>query len=96
MRAAARDSAAQSRRQQESLRLSTAVHELVSAFPEIQGVTYAPRLDLLSPDSVSSPQAFFIRFARETRPASRRDILVRSLALLRKRLGADSLLVLER
>lgn len=93
---AARDSAAQSARRQDSLRLSTAARELVSAFPEIDGVTYAPRLDLLSPDSVPSPPAFFIRFTRETRRASRQDILARSVALLRKRLGADSLSVLER
>ncbi|HET9462021.1 MAG TPA: hypothetical protein VFO56_08805, partial [Gaiellaceae bacterium] len=93
---AARDSVAQSRRRQDSLQLSTAARELVSAFPEIDGVTYAPRLELLSPDSVPSPPAFFIRFTRETRRTSRQDILARSVALLRKRLGVDTLSVLER
>ncbi len=92
----ARDSAARSSRRQDSLRVSTAARELVSAFPEIEELTYAPRLDLLSPDSVPSRPAFFVRFARETRAASRRDILVRARALLRKRLGVDSLAILER
>jgi hypothetical protein len=92
----ARDSAAQFRRRQDSLRLSAAARELVSAFPEIVDVAYTARLNLLSSDSMPSRPAFFVRFARETRRVSRRDILVRSLALLRKRLGVDSLSVLER
>ena len=93
---AARDSISQARARQDSVRLTTVARELVRAFPEIEQVTYAPRLNLLSPDSVHSPPAVFIRFARVTRAASRREILVRSRALLRERLGADSLEVLER
>lgn len=92
---AARDSGMQARRREESLRLSTVARELTSAFPEIEGVTYAPRLHLLAPDTVPSPPAFFVRFARDTRAASRRDILVRSAALLRQRLANDSVAVLE-
>ena len=92
----ARDSAARSSRRLDSVRVSSAARELVSVFPEIEELTYAPRLDLLSPDSVPSQPAFFVRFARETRAASRRDILVRAVALLRQRLGVDSLAVLER
>jgi hypothetical protein len=91
----ARDSAAQTSRRQDSLKLSTAARELASAFPEIEAVAYAPRLDLLSPDSMPSRPAFFVRFAPETRPAFRRDILERSQALLRQRLGVDSLSILE-
>jgi len=93
---AARDSMNQERIRQDSVRLSTVARELVLAFPEIEEVTYAPRLNLLSPDSVRSPPAVFVRFARATRLASRREIIVRSRALLRERLGADSLAVLER
>lgn len=92
----ARDSAARATRRQDSVQLSTAARELVSAFPEIEELTYAPRLNLLSPDSVPSRPAFFVRFARETRAASRRDIVVRAQSLLRQRLSADSLAVLER
>jgi len=93
---AVRDSTAQSRHREESRQLSSAASELVSAFPEIELVTYAPRLDLLAPDSAASPPAFFVRFDRGTRVASREDILVRSRALLRERTGADSLVVVER
>ena len=93
---AARDSAVQFRQRKDSLQLSTAARELVSAFPEIRGVSYAPRLDLLAPDSVPSTPVFFLQFAEATGPISRQDILVRAQALLRQRLGTDSLSVLER
>jgi hypothetical protein len=93
---ATRDSTARIIRRQDSVRISTAARELVSAFPEIEELTYAPRLDILSADSVPARPAFLVRFAKETRAASRRDIVARALALLRTRLGVDSLTVLER
>ncbi|HET9276423.1 MAG TPA: DUF389 domain-containing protein [Gemmatimonadales bacterium] len=93
---AARDSAAQRRLREDSLRVGTVARELVSAFPEIAGVTFAPRLDLLAPDSLPSPPAFFLRFAPGTRPAERELILERSQGLLRTRLAAPGLVVAER
>ena len=93
---AARDSAAQLRQRQDSLRLVAAAREVVSAFPEITGLAYAPHSNLLAPDSVPSPPAVFVTFAPRTRPDERQAILTRSQAMLRQRLGADSLVVLAR
>lgn len=93
---AARDSSVQVKHLQDSVRLASAIRELVSAFPEIEGVTYAARLNLLSTDSVPAGPAVFVVFRRGTRAATRRVSLVRAQALLRTRLGADDLLVLER
>lgn len=91
-----RDSAAASRARQDSLRRVSLARELASAFPEIQAVTWTPRLDLLAPDSVRTPPAYLLTFAPVTPAAVRRDILGRVQALVAVRLGPDSAVVLER
>lgn len=93
---AARDSAAQLRQREDSLRLVAAAREVASAFPEIVQLSYAGRLDLLAPDSAGSPPAVFVTFAPSASLADRREILERSQSLLRSRLGLDSLVVLAR
>lgn len=93
---AARDSALKLRRREEETRVSTAARELAIAFPEVVRVTYAPRLDLLSPDSLASPPIFLLSFASGTPRGTRRAILMRSQALLRTRLGQADLSVVER
>jgi hypothetical protein len=70
--------------------------ELAAAFPEIERITFAPRLDLLEPDSSASSAAVLIGFGRKASRVSRRDILRRSGALLRQRLAPESVVVLER
>jgi len=96
VRTTARDSAAQARQRQDSLRLTAAAREVAGAFPEIISLAYALRANLLAPDSARAPPAVFLSFAPSTRASERRAILERSQALLRLRLGAESLLVLSR
>ncbi len=94
--AAARDSAAQQRQRQDSLRLHAAARDVARTFPEIVELSYASRLNLLAADSVRSPPTVFVRFGPRVRPAERPGILTRSQALLRSRLGLDSLIVVPR
>jgi uncharacterized hydrophobic protein (TIGR00271 family) len=96
VRATARDSAVQARERQDSLRLTAAAREVAGAFPEIIGLAYAPRSNLLAPDSARAPPAVFLTFAPTVSARERQAILGRSLAMLRLRLGAESLVVLSR
>ncbi|MEO8139222.1 MAG: DUF389 domain-containing protein, partial [Gemmatimonadota bacterium] len=75
-----RDSIAADRLRRDSLMLAAAAREVASTFPEIIGLAYAPRADLLAPDSVPSVPAVFVTFAPRTRPSEQRVILVRSQA----------------
>ncbi len=89
----ARDSIVQDRLRQDSLRLADAAREVASAFPEIIGLAYAPKADLLAPDSVPSAPGVFVQFAPRTRQSEQRAILARSQAMLRQRLGSGGLVV---
>ncbi len=70
--------------------------EMASAFPEFTTVAYAPQADLLASDSLSPPATLFVEFAAATRPATRTDVLTRAQALVRSRLGSDSVRVVAR
>jgi uncharacterized hydrophobic protein (TIGR00271 family) len=93
--AAARDSAAEHRRRDDSLRIVSAARELATVFPQVNAIAYTPRLDLLAGDSLSPPAAF-VGFVRGTRPADRRVVLQRGQAFLRQRLGLPNLVLVER
>ena len=93
---AARDSAARSRLRQDSLRLQAAAREVASAFPEITEVAYAPRSNLLAPDSTPPPPTVFVTFAPRTRAAAQRTILGRAQEVLRSRLESPTLVVQAR
>ncbi len=90
---AARDSVAETRARRDTMRLAEAARELAAAFPEVVGVAYAPRLDLLAPGPEVSPPAIFLTFDQSSRPMDRRAIIDRARALLRRRLEIDSLVV---
>lgn len=64
-------------------------------FPEIRGVTYTARLDLLASDTSAMAAAFLVTFDARTTRASRNQILPRAQALVRSRLSASAT-VLER
>jgi hypothetical protein len=88
-----RDSVAALRARQDTARLFDIARELASVFPEIQRVTYAPWTDLLAPDSVRRQRAFLLTFGGRSRPSVRADIVTRAQALVRARLGSDSVTV---
>jgi uncharacterized hydrophobic protein (TIGR00271 family) len=91
---AARDSAAQVRLQADSLRLMSAAREVASAFPEIAGFAFATRANLLAGDSTARAPSVFLSFAPVSlTPRERQDILDRSQAMLRQRLGLPGLRV---
>jgi uncharacterized hydrophobic protein (TIGR00271 family) len=91
---AARDSILQFRQQEERTRVNAAAREVASAFPEIASLAFAPRSNLLLPDSTSSPPAVFITFVPRTPTGTRRSIIERTRAMLRQRLGQPDLEVL--
>ncbi|MEP6590633.1 MAG: TIGR00341 family protein, partial [Gemmatimonadota bacterium] len=91
-----RDSATQQRVRAEGDRFEAAAREVASAFPEIVGLSYAPRQNLLTPDSVTSPPAILLAFAPGTRTATRREIVSRVTPLLRTRLKLATLAIEER
>jgi hypothetical protein len=93
---AARDSLWQARQRQDTVRLSAAARELAGAFPEIVELAYAPRANLLAPDSLDPGPVVFVAFAPRTPAGTRRDIVARSEALLRERLGLSTLTVRPR
>jgi uncharacterized hydrophobic protein (TIGR00271 family) len=93
---ASRDSVALLRARRDSVQLAVAARELVMAFPEIEAISYAPRLNLLAPDSVSSPPGFLVSFARGTATVARRRIAERATALVRSRLDNSQIVVVER
>jgi uncharacterized hydrophobic protein (TIGR00271 family) len=93
---ASRDSAAVVRVREDSLRVAGLARELASVFPEIEAITWAPRLDLLSGNPAASRSAFLVSFTARTTRATRQDVLTRAQALVRSRLPADSALVAER
>ena len=92
---AARDSLRLVREREDSLKLVAAAREVASAFPEVTGLAFAPSANLLAPDSARAPPAVFLSFGLRTPPAERRAILIRTQAMLRQRLGSDSLIVLS-
>jgi uncharacterized hydrophobic protein (TIGR00271 family) len=89
---ATRDSLAQSRQRQDSLRVQAAAREVARAFPEVTALAFAPRSNLLASDS-TPPPTMFATFATGTRPGARRQILGRIEPLLRQRLDLPTLVV---
>lgn len=90
---AARDSAAEARARRDTVRLEAAAREVAAAFPEVVGVTFAPRLDLLAPRAEVSPPVIFLTFAPASGAGDRRAIVERAQALLRRRLELGNLVV---
>jgi uncharacterized hydrophobic protein (TIGR00271 family) len=95
---ASRDSAAQAaaKVRRDTVPVGAIAREMASTFPEITGIAYVPRPDLLAADSLRPPPALMVSFAPRTRPADRQDILSRAQAFVRARIGSDSLAVVER
>ena len=96
---AARDSAnaaAAARVRPDTIPVGAVAREMASTFPEITGIAYVPRPDLLAADSVRPPPALMVSFAPRTRTADKRAILARAQAFVRTRIGSDSLAVVER
>ena len=96
---AARDSAnaaAAARVRPDTIPVGAVAREMASTFPEITGIAYVPRPDLLAADSVRPPPALMVSFAPRTRTADKRTILARAQAFVRTRIGSDSLAVVER
>jgi uncharacterized hydrophobic protein (TIGR00271 family) len=93
---AARDTAIMQRAREDTLRLFSVAREIASAFPEIQSVAYTPWLNLLRPDSGAPRGAYLVTFGPRVRSATQQDVLNRARALVRTRLGSDSLTVLAR
>jgi len=93
---ASRDSATAARARADSLGRLSVARELAAVFPEIQAVTWTPRLDLLAPDSVRTPPAWLVTFVPRTPPALRREVLARAQALVAARQAGDSAVVVER
>jgi uncharacterized hydrophobic protein (TIGR00271 family) len=96
MAAASRDSSIAVRARRDSITLEALSGEVASAFPEIRAIAYVPQLNLLAADSARSPRVLLLTFAPRTSPTSRREILIRAGALVKARLGSDSMVVLER
>lgn len=94
--AAVRDSAAVLRVRQDTLRLLAVAREVASAFPEIEAIAYARSQNLLAADSIRSRQALLVTFGARLRPSARDDIIARAQALVRTRLGSDSVAVVAR
>jgi uncharacterized hydrophobic protein (TIGR00271 family) len=92
----ARDSLLQIRQQEERTRLNAAAREAASAFPEITGIAFATRANLLIVDSTASPPAVFVTFSPRTPSGTQRAIIERAQGMLRQRLGQPSLVVLAR
>lgn len=93
---AARDSLVAARQRDDSTRVASAARELARAFPEVAGVAFAARSDLLAPDSVPTPPVVFLSFTPDTHAAERREIITRSQALLRERLSMAGITVESR
>ncbi len=89
----ARDSASVAREREADFQLQSAARELASAFPEIRTVAYAEQSNLLLSDSVRAAPAVFVTFIDGVSSRERETIVERAQALLRKRMGQDSLLV---
>lgn len=91
-----RDSLSLGRQREDSARVVAAAREVARAFPEVTEFTFAPRGNLLSADTASSPPMVLLSFAAQTRAAERRDIVTRSQALLQERLGIRGIVVESR
>jgi hypothetical protein len=95
--AAARDSAQAAVRRLtvrsplDTSRIREIARDVHGAFPEIVSIAYAPQADLLVSDSTAPPPTLFVAFAPELRADVRTDILTRAQALVRSRVGGDSL-----
>jgi uncharacterized hydrophobic protein (TIGR00271 family) len=90
---AARDSAVAQRQREDSLRPTAIAREVASAFPEMERISFTPKLDLLAPDSLPSPPAFLVWFRSGIDAAARRDLLTRAEALVRSRYGSETIRV---
>jgi uncharacterized hydrophobic protein (TIGR00271 family) len=92
---AARDTA-RSGGEPDSRRLQEVARDVASAFPEITGLAFASRSNLLAPDSLPASPAVFVTFAPGSRTGERDALLRRCQALLRQRLGEPALVALPR
>jgi uncharacterized hydrophobic protein (TIGR00271 family) len=72
-------------------RIREIARDVHGAFPEIVSIAYAPQADLLVSDSIAPPPTLFVAFAPDLRADVRTDILTRAQALVRSRVGGDSL-----
>ena len=90
---AARDSATAQRQREDSLRPAAIAREVASAFPEMERISFTPKLDLLAPDSLPSPPAFLVWFRPGISPAAQRDLLTRAEALVRSRYSSETIRV---
>lgn len=80
----------------DTARIREIARDVNGAFPEITAIAYAPQADLLAPDSARPPPTLFVTFDSTARSAKRAEILARAQALVRARLGGDSLRVRAR
>ncbi len=77
-------------------RIREIARDVNGAFPEIVTIAYAPQANLLAADSVAPPPTLLVEFAVATPPDMREDVLRRAQALVRTRVGGDSLRLLPR
>ncbi len=70
--------------------------EMASAFPEFITVAYAAQANLLASDSLRPPPTLFVEFGANISGASRLEILGRAQALVRTRIGSDSIRLVAR
>lgn len=80
----------------DTARIRLVAREMASAFPEFLTVAYAPQADLLAVDSVRPRPTLFVEFGDAVNGTKRGEILQRAQALLRTRIGADSIILVPR
>ncbi len=77
-------------------RIREIARDVNGTFPEIVAIAYAPQANLLAADSVAPPPTLLVEFAAATTADTREDVLRRARALVRSRVGGDSLRLVPR
>jgi uncharacterized hydrophobic protein (TIGR00271 family) len=77
-------------------RIREIARDVNGTFPEIVAIAYAPQANLLAVDSLAPPPTLLVEFASATPPETRTDVLRRAQALVRTRVGGDSLRLVPR
>jgi uncharacterized hydrophobic protein (TIGR00271 family) len=77
-------------------RIREIARDVNGTFPEIVAIAYAPQANLLAVDSLAPPPTLLVEFASATPPDTRTDVLRRAQALVRTRVGGDSLRLVPR
>lgn len=80
----------------DTAQIRVVAREMASAFPEFVSVAYAAQANLLANDSVRPPPTLFVQFGANINDVSRREILGRAQALVRTRIGSDSIRLVAR